>query len=578
MPPSRVWSFRRTDPDLEREFEQRLRLSPLAARVLATRGIASSDAGRTFLDASLKDLSAPADLTGTALAVERLVRAIAQRERILVFGDSDVDGLTGASLLARLLLALGADVDVHVSERTVEGYGLSEAGEAAVRKKAPAVLVTVDHGVTAHAAVGRLQQGGIDVIVTDHHQKPEQLPPGLAVLNPLFLDPAHPAAKLSGAGVAFKLACGLFETLSPQKKQDPRLRQTLREGLAFAALGTVADVVSLTGENRLLVRHGLKQLAQTTVPGLAALRSFARLDGREIDAEDVSFGFAPRINAAGRMGQVDLARRLLLSDSTAEASKLAAELDRLNQERRALEARVHQRAQLKLKEWPTDAAMVVLSDREFHAGVIGIVAAKLVSQTGKPVVLIASDGTTARGSGRSVPGFDLAAALHLARDCMRSCGGHAMAAGLEMDPERADELAARLRDIARDTMQPPPPATLELDGEAMLHQITFPLVQELRQLGPFGQGHPQPLFAASGIELAVPPRRVGVEGGHLQLKLRNGPHVMAGIAFGQGARADEIAGRKVAVAFTPRPSTFAGNHGVELQIADVKPDPGPGAR
>ncbi|MBL8841683.1 MAG: single-stranded-DNA-specific exonuclease RecJ [Planctomycetes bacterium] len=578
MPPPRVWSFRRTDPDLEREFEQRLNLSPLAARVLATRGIASSSAGRTFLDASLKDLSAPADLTGTAVAVERLTRAIAGRERILVFGDSDVDGLTGASLLARLLKALHADVDVHVSERTVDGYGLSEAGEAAVRRKAPAVLVTVDHGVTAHAAVGRLQQSGIDVIVTDHHQKPEQLPPGLAVLNPLFLDPAHPAAKLSGAGVAFKLACGLFETLTPQQKQDPRLRATLREGLAFAALGTVADVVSLTGENRLLVRHGLKQLAQTTVPGLAALRSFARLDGREIDAEDVSFGFAPRINAAGRMGQVDLARRLLLSDSQPEAAQLAAELDRLNQERRALEARVHQRAQVKLKEWPADAAMVVLSDREFHAGVIGIVAAKLVSQTGKPVVLIASDGTTARGSGRSVPGFDLAGALHLARDCMRSCGGHAMAAGLEMDPERADELAARLRDIARDTMQPPPPATLELDGEAMLHQITFPLVQELRQLGPFGQGHPQPLFAASGVELAAPPRRVGVEGGHLQLKLKNGPHVMAGIAFGQGARADEIAGRKVAVAFTPRPSTFAGNHGVELQIADVKPDPGPGGR
>lgn len=571
MPSSRIWSFRPADPDLERELEQRLSLSPLAARVLARRGVKSGDEGRTWLDASLKDLTPPSDLGGMAVAVERLTRAIAGRERILVFGDSDVDGLTGASLLARLLKALGADVDVHVAERTVDGYGLSEAGEAAVRTRAPAVLVTVDHGVTAHAAVGRLQRGGIDVIVTDHHQKPEQLPPGLAVLNPLFLDPAHPAAKLSGAGVAFKLACGLFETLPAAKKQDPRLRLLLREGLAFAALGTVADVVSLTGENRLLVRHGLKQLAQTTIPGLKALRRFAKLDDRELDAEDVSYGFAPRINAAGRLGQVDLARRLLLSDHDGEAMQLAADLDRLNQERRALEARVWQRAQAKLRESPHgDASIVVLADAAFHAGVIGIVAAKLVSLTGKPVLLLSTEGAVVRGSGRSVPGFDLAGALHLARAHVTSCGGHAAAAGLEMAHANVDAFSDDLRRIAHELERPPPPAMLEVDAETMLHQVTRALVEELRRLGPFGQGNPRPLFSANSVELAATPRRVGQDGSHLQLRVKVGARVLSGIAFGQGARADEITGRRLSIAFTPRPSTFAGSGGVELQVADVK--------
>lgn len=573
MPPLRNWSFRTADPDVERRLGQELNLSPLAACVLARRGVDSSSAGRSYLDASLKDLSPATDMAGTSIAVVRLNRAIAQRERILVFGDSDVDGLTGASLLARLLLALGAVADVHVAERTVDGYGLSEAGEAQVRRREPAVLVTVDHGVTAHAAVGRLQASGIDVIVTDHHQKPEQLPPGLAVLNPLFLAAGHPAAKLSGAGVAFKLACALFETLPAAKKQDPRLRQILREGLAFAALGTVADVVSLTGENRLLVRHGLKQLAQTTVPGLKALRRFAKLDDKELDAEDVSFGFAPRINAAGRMAQVDLARRLLLTDEDAEAMKLAADLDRLNQERRALEARVHQRAQQKLLESRAvhgDPAIVVLWDREFHAGVIGIVAAKLVAQTGKPVLLISTAGDVARGSGRSVPGFDLAGVLHLARAHVISCGGHAAAAGLEMASAKVEALADDLRQIAREQGRAPPPPTLEIDAEAMLHQINFPLVKELKTLGPFGQGNPQPLFAASNVELAAAPRRVGQDGAHLQLKVKNGANVLAGISFGQGPRADEIAGRRLALAFTPRVSSFPGNGGVELQVADFK--------
>lgn len=213
MPVSRNWSFRTADPDLEKRLAEELKLSPLAASVLARRGVDSPVAGRAFLDASLKELTPATDLAGTDNAVLRLNRAIAEREPILVFGDSDVDGLTGASLLARMLAALGADVAVHVAERTVDGYGLSAAGEAAVLARAPRVLVTVDHGVTAHAAIGRLQQAGIDVIVTDHHQKPEQLPPGLAVLNPLFLPATHPAARLSGAGVAFKLACALFETL-----------------------------------------------------------------------------------------------------------------------------------------------------------------------------------------------------------------------------------------------------------------------------------------------------------------------------------------------------------------------------
>jgi single-stranded-DNA-specific exonuclease len=565
----RNWSFRTADPDLERALERELSLSPLAARVLALRGVTSCEHGRSFLEASLKQLTPPSELPDMDRAIERLLRALAEKQRILVFGDSDVDGLSGACLLARVLKAAGADVDVHVADRATDGYGLSEAGEAAVVRRKPAVLVTVDHGVTAFEAVGRLQSGGIDVIVTDHHQKPDELPPALAVVNPLRLDPGHPAARLSGAGVAFKLACGIFEALPSSSRQTTALRSALREGLALAALGTVADVVALIGENRLLVRHGLQQLAETGLAGLRALRSAANLDGRALEAEDVSFGLAPRLNAAGRLGQVDLARRLLLCDSPEESQRLAATLERLNQERRTLEAKVHARALERLKEVPSDAPIVCLGDPGFHSGVIGIVAAKLVARTGKPVMLVSTEGAVARGSGRSVPGFDLARALVLARDHLRSCGGHAAAAGLEMEPSRVGDLARALTEIAAAERREPPPDTLDIDSEAMLHQMTPRLCDELRRLGPFGEGNPQPLFAASNVELAAPPRRVGQDGAHLQLRLRNGPKSLAAIAFGHGHRAAEAAGSRLSVAFTPRPSTFAGGT-IELLVADLK--------
>lgn len=565
-----VWSFRTVDPALERELAQSLRLSPLAARVLALRGITSCDHGRGFLEASLKSLTPPSELPGTDKALERLLVALQRKEKILVFGDSDVDGLTGSCLLGRMLLALGADVAVHVPERTVDGYGLSAAGVEAVRRHRAAVLVTVDHGVTAFSAIEELQRDGIDVLVTDHHQKPDQMPPAHAVVNPLLLEAGHAAAKLSGAGVAFKLACGLFERLPAAHKQTSGLRQLLREGLALASLGTVADVVPLVGENRLLVRHGLKQLEQTTLAGLKALRGIAGLDGKSLAAEDVSFGFAPRLNAAGRLGRVDVARRLLLCDDEGEAAALAGELDSMNQKRRALEAKVYERARARLDDHPRDLPIVVMGDPEFHAGVIGIVAAKLVSLTGKPVLLISTQGEVGRGSGRSIPGFDLARALTRVRDLVHSCGGHAAAAGLEMDSKRVSELAERMAQHAAEDFKEPPPPTLEIDSEVLLHEMHPRLLDELKRVGPFGEGNPQPLFAASSVELAAAPRRVGADGSHLLMRLKNGAKPISAIAFGFGAQAEAAAAGRLALAFTPRPSNYAGPAVVELVVADLK--------
>ena len=565
-----VWSFRSVDPALERELSQSLNLSPLAARVLALRGITTSDHGRGFLEANLKSLTPPAELPGTERALERLLTALDRKEKILVFGDSDVDGLTGSCLLGRILKALGANVAVHVPERMVDGYGLSAAGVAAVRRHQAAVLVTVDHGVTAFAAIEELQKSGVDVLVTDHHQKPEQMPPALAVVNPLLLDPSHAAAKLSGAGVAFKLACGLFERLAPAQKQASGLRQLLREGLALASLGTVADVVPLVGENRLLVRHGLKQLEQTTLAGLKALRNVAGLEGRSLAAEDVSFGFAPRLNAAGRLGKVDVARRLLLCDDEAEAAALAGELDSMNQKRRTLEGKVYERARARLDDYPSDAPIVVMGDPEFHAGVIGIVAAKLVALTGKPVLLVSTQGEVGRGSGRSIPGFDLARALARVREVVHSCGGHAAAAGLEMDSKRVGELAERMAQNAAEDFREPPPPTLEIDSEVLLHEMHPRLLDELKRVGPFGEGNPQPLFAASSVELAAAPRRVGADGSHLLMRLKNGAKPISAIAFGFGAQAEAAAAGRLSLAFTPRPSNYGGPAVVELVVADLK--------
>ena len=563
-----TWTFQSPSPDLERELVRDLSIRPLTARVLAHRGVDSVDVGRQFLRAPLKTLTSPGDFADMQVAVDRIRRAIDLGEEILVFGDYDVDGLTGACLLYHFLKVLGARVDVYVPDRLNEGYGLSDVGLARALARKPGVLVTVDHGVTAYDAVAQLTAAGIDVIVTDHHQKPDRLPEAMALLNPLFLDDEHPASRLSGSGMAFKFACGIFEQLPQQTKDNRRVREVLREGLAFAALGTVADVVPLRGENRVVTRHGLKMLSESSIPGLQALLAAVDLPHSPPTAMDVSFSLAPRLNAAGRMGQVGHARELLMTDSPERARELAAAIEVLNKKRRGIEAKVTERAlELAAERDPTEPVLV-LADPSFHVGVIGISAARLAERTGRPAVLISVDGRSARGSARCPAGFDLARSFRAAGHTLLRHGGHAAAAGLEIDPARVDEFRQAICEHANEVQTEQRPAVLHIDAEVQLHQIDRRLVHELAVVAPFGEGNPDPVFAASGVELAGEPRRVGVDGNHLQLRFRAQGGQLRGIAFGLGDRIEDARAGKLEIAFVPRRSSYSGHP--ELLVKDLR--------
>jgi single-stranded-DNA-specific exonuclease len=502
-------------------------------------------------------------------AVDRILAAVEARQRILVYGDYDVDGLTGACLLWHFLRAIGARAEVFIPDRLADGYGLSANGMGQVLAEPPEVLITVDHGVTACEQVARLTAAGVDVIVTDHHQKPEVLPEAYALLNPLLLDEAD-TRHLSGAGVAFKLACAVFQALPSSRRRQPRLREILTDGLAFAALGTIADIVPLVGENRILVRHGLERLAVSSLPGLRALRNLLGPGRDFLDTEDVSFGLAPRLNAAGRLGRVDLARGLLLASDDAEAGRLARQIDALNDERKGLQEEVTRRALDLARERPADEPVLCIADAAIHPGVMGIVASRLSEEYGKPTLLMSIEGERARGSGRSLGEFDLARALRAVGHLLHSHGGHAAAAGLEMDPARIDELRDELCQVAARETREEAAAVLDIDSELHLHQIDLRLFEELYRVAPFGMGNPRPLFVASNVRLADPPRRVGPDGAHLLLKLEFPRRPLSAIAFRQGHRMEEAQAEDLTLAFSLRPSNFPGPHRFQLLVEDLR--------
>ena len=566
----RPWSIAAPEPELEKDLAKELALVPLAARVLVNRGARCPDSARRFLQG--EELGPADDLPGMDASVARLFTAIEQSERIVVYGDYDVDGLSGGCLLVRLLRLLGGDVELRVPDRLREGYGLSSTGMEWLRERPPAVLVTVDHGVSAYEQVAELRELGVDVVVTDHHQVPGRLPPATTLLHPALWDGREEIRWLSGSGVAFKLACALFQGLPVERRRQRRIRECLRDTLTLAALGTVADLVPLQGENRTLVRKGLARLAESSMPALVALREILGARARRPEPEDVSFRLAPLLNAASRMGRVALAYELLLTDSPSEARRITRDLEDLNQQRRELEARVFDVAWKRAAERGEREAVLVLADPAFHPGVMGIVASRLVEKLGRPTVLIAADPSAGRGkgSGRSVPAFDLARALRRADSVLLSHGGHAAAAGLEMELAQLEPLRSILNEAWTDLAGDAPEAPLAVDAEALLAQVDARLVQDLSRMAPFGEGNPEPVFAARRVQMAAPPRCVGGGGEHLLLKLSAPGAPLSAIAFRQGNRLHEAEGDELAVAFTPRFSTFRGGATVELQLKDLR--------
>ncbi len=555
------------DPALVKALVDALQLPDPIAAILIRRGYAEPDAAKAFLRPQLGQLHDPWSLTDMEAAVARISRAIDDQEPLLVHGDYDVDGICGSVLLTRALRELGAKVDPFVPNRLKHGYDFGPAGLAAAVERGSGCVVTCDCGIMAHETIEAARRQDIDVIVSDHHTPPAVLPPAVAVLNPHRTDGGYPEKVLCGAGVAFKLLQALFE-------HRGREGQDLYKYLDLVALPTVADLVPLTGENRVLTRFGLKVLQRTPNPGLRALLRVTGLKAdRPINAGQIAFVIGPRLNAVGRMGEAMRGVQLLLSDDEDEVDRLAAIVDAENKLRQEEDRATLDQA-LELLEATYDAEndwAIVLAAQGWHPGVIGIVASRVLERYYRPTFLIALDGERGKGSGRSIPRFHLYEALKTCEAHLEQFGGHSAAAGLQIRSDKVAAFREALNGLARerldaDDLRP----RLRVDHELAMTDVNAELWRFLGHFGPFGQGNPKPVFLARDVALRGDPELVG--GDHLRLRVEVGEGVTPeAIAFGQAAELSWLSERsRVDLAFQLRTREWQGIETVQAQVIDIR--------
>ena len=560
--------------DAAADLARRLGTTGLVAQVLHNRGLDDADAAKAFLNPQLTALHDPTLLGGAVPAARRIARAVENGEKIVLYGDYDVDGITGVAILHACLTMVGADVETYVPHRLDEGYGVNTPAVASICADGARLIVTVDCGISAVEPLALAASEGVDVIVTDHHTPGPALPPAEAVVHPL-VGGAYPNADLCGAGVAFKLAWQVAREICGETRVDEAMQTFLVEAVALAALGTIADVVPLVGENRVLAHHGLKGLAATQHVGLRALLASAGLAGETLDAYHVGFRLGPRLNAAGRLGHAREAVELLTRPTAARAEEIARDLDRRNTERQEIDGAITAEAADRVIAAGLDspeAHAIVLGSETWHGGVIGIVASRLVERFNKPAVLVSFAGPVGHGSGRSVEGVDLFAALEACGEHLAGFGGHAMAGGIRIERARLDDFAealdAYVRDHRRDTAAE---RVLHVDAETALAALSYRAVGHLARLAPFGRGNPAPLVAVRGCRLLGAPRRMGRGGQAVSLVLGQGAATCRAVGFSMGDLPDHLAGANtVDVAGHPELNTFNGRTTVQIQLRDAR--------
>jgi single-stranded-DNA-specific exonuclease len=582
------WIIAPADPAADR-LAADLKTSPLLAQILCHRGITEPVAARAFLNPSLKLLHEPQKIAGIETAAARILEAIAAGERIVIYGDYDVDGITGTAILWHAIHQLGGRADYYIPHRLEEGYGLNTEAVGQLCRDGARLIVSVDCGITALEQARICRQQGVDLVITDHHEWRHDaagapvLPECRAIVHPRLPSEAPaPNPHLCGAGVALKLAWALGQGHARAQRVSDAYREFLLEALALAALGTIADVVPLTGENRLLAHFGLLGLPRSKLPGIAALIESARLTGKQLESYDVGFLLAPRLNAAGRMGHARQAVEMLTTAPPERAAEIAAHLERQNRARQTVERQIFQQAMeqaISLGLDRPEVRGVVLGAPGWHAGIVGIVASRVVSRLHKPAILLSLDGDRGHGSGRSIPGFHLARALEHCADHLESYGGHEMAAGMRVRGGAFESFRAAFAQHAAgqidlEMLTP----ELRLDGEARLAQLNMALVCDLKRLGPFGTANHRPRLCCLGAELAAAPRRVGQNGEHVQLLVRQNGTTLKAIAFNRPDLAEDLsAGSRIDLAFEAQVNEYNGFRNVELEVVDVRPPGGKGA-
>jgi single-stranded-DNA-specific exonuclease len=554
------------DPEATRSLAAELRIPEPLAAILVQRGLTAPDHAKAFLRPDLERLSDPQCWADMPAAVELLVRAIRDGRTILVHGDYDVDGQCGAAMLTRMLRSMSATVHPFVPHRIRDGYDFGPAGLAEAQRVGAQLIVTCDCGITAVSAVSAARSAGIDVIVTDHHLPGDELPPANAVLDPRRPDCKSEDKNLCGTGVAFKLAQALAQTLG----LSPNLPLHF---LDYVALATIADVVPLVGENRILARHGLKMLQDSRWVGLRALVATAGLTGRPLRAAHVGFILAPRLNATGRIGDANDGLRLLLTENPDEAASLARELETINARRQEMDQIILDEAIEMVEKTlhPGDAAIVLGADT-WHPGVIGIVASRLVERYGRPTFLIGWEpgGELGRGSGRSIARFDLHGALHRVGGHLEKYGGHTMAAGFTIRRDRYEDFRVAFLGVAGELLTPDDLAPSQrVDLELPLALMSEDLERLIRHLEPCGAGNPAPVFGVRNVR-AVGARRVGTN--HLRLTLDDGSGVLPAIGFRWAdVVPEDWLGQPLDVAFRLERDEWQGRVTLQARIACLAP-------
>ena len=569
MPVSPRWDPLQCDTADADRLAAALDLPPIVARLLCQRGLSDPERASRFLHPCLEHLHDPMLLAGMSAAVERILTAIANKERIAIHGDYDVDGVTSTVILRRALELLGADVRHFIPERLKDGYGLQPVAIERLHAEGVALVISVDCGIRGADAGRRARELGVDLIITDHHEPDTELPPALAVINPKRTDCSYPDKYLAGVGVALKLVQALC------RRAD---REAWLPGfIKVAAIGTLADVVPLVGENRVIAKLGLDLLTRGPHKvGLRALLDVSGLSGKTIDSYHIGFMVAPRVNAAGRMSTPDIAARLLLAADEGmadEVRELALQLDGENVRRQEEEADILAAAKKVVTTDPEIGArsVLVVAGDGWHRGVIGIVASKLVDAFHRPAIVLSVEDGVAHGSCRSIPQFDMLGALERCAHLLTRFGGHRQAAGLTLDAARLKELRQAVNDVADETLGPDDlMPRLRIDGDLTFRGITGRVAAGIASLAPFGAGNPRPVFAARGVEIIDGPRKLKER--HLKMALKQDGRIFRAIAWRAAERHDYLADHRTSldVAFSLDQNQYNGETFVELNIADVK--------
>jgi len=569
LPVPPIWNTKPHDEAAAAALAQALGVSAVTARLLAIRGITDPDEASRFMNPTLEQLYDPFRLAGLECAADRLSQAISKRERIAVHGDYDVDGITSTVILRRALELLGADVGHFIPERLTDGYGLQPGTIDRLHAEGVKLVVSVDCGIRAPEAARRARQLGVDLIITDHHEPDDELPDACAVVNPKRHDCSYPDKNLAGVGVALKLV----QALCGRAGKSAWLPAFVK----IAAIGTLADVVPLVGENRIIAKLGLQMLTKGPHKvGLRALLEAAGLNGKTIDSYHIGFMVAPRINAAGRMSTPDIATRLLLASDEGmaeEAKALAEQLEGENTRRRLEDQDILARAKKIVETDPEigSRSVLVVGGEGWHRGVIGIVASKLVDAFYRPAIVLSLDGEIAHGSCRSITGFNMLACLESCAPLMKRFGGHKAAAGLQIETARIKEFRAAVNEhadaiLGPDDLRP----SLWLDGPLAFHDINERVMAEFAALAPFGPGNPRPKFHTGGVAIVDGPRVLKER--HLKMSVKQNGRVLRAIQWNAAEREPNLTAKKdgVEIAYTIEENEYQGTKYVELRLEDFR--------